>query len=156
MTPRLVERLKALGVDPANPEDLAQDVWRQLLPLAAEELFPSAPRDEALRQLGSALLLAWNESLVGKALFTTVRVIGIPRGLTRLSANFRTSNSFTESTAREVGPKDFEVWVSDVNRAPSYIQGLLTAAVTLAGGSEVRVEVLTLEGEGVNYRVRWS
>jgi uncharacterized protein (TIGR02265 family) len=156
MTPRLVERLKGLGVDPAKPEDLQQDVWRQLLLLAAEELFPTAARDEALRQLGAALLLAWNETLVGKALFTTLRVIGVPRGLTRLSANFRTSNSFTESTAREVGPKDFEVWVSDVNRAPSYIQGLLTAAVTLAGATDVRVEVLTLEGEGVTYRVRWT
>lgn len=156
MTPRLIERLRQLGVDVANPTDLPQDVWKTLVPIAAEEVFPGLPHDAAMFQLGSALLNAWNETLTGRALLTTVRVIGIERGLTRLSANFRTTNSYTESTAREVGPKDFEVWLSDVNGGPTYIQGLLTAAVQLSGGKAANVEVLKLEGAGVVYRVRWE
>lgn len=156
LTPAVVEKLKALGVDPNVPKDVPKATWQSLLWFAAELLSPGAPQEEQLRVLGRELLRAWNETLPGKVLFATLRVIGVRRGLHRMSTNFRSSNSYTTSTAKDLGPNDVEVWISDVNGAPSYIQGLMHEAVVLAGGKEATVEIAATEGDSATYRIRWS
>lgn len=156
LTPAVVEKLKALGVDPAVPRDVPKATWQALLWFAAELLSPGAPQEEQLRVLGRELLRAWNGTLPGKVLFTTLRVIGVRRGLHRMSTNFRSSNSYTTSTAKDLGPNDVEVWISDVNGAPSYIQGLMHAAVELAGGKGITVDIASTEGDSATYRIRWQ
>lgn len=156
LTPTVVERLKALGVDPDQPKDVPKATWQALLWYAAEVLSPEAPRERQLHSLGAQLLRAWNDTLPGKVLFTTLRVIGVRRGLHRMSTNFRSSNSYTTSSAKDLGPNDVEVWISDVNGAPTYIQGLMQAAVELAGGKAPSVEVTGTEGDSATYRIRWS
>lgn len=156
LTPTVVERLKALGVDPDQPRDVPKTTWQALLWYTAEVLSPAAPREQQLQALGAQLLRAWNDTLPGKVLFTTLRVIGVRRGLHRMSTNFRSSNSYTTSSAKDLGPNDVEVWISDVNGAPTYIQGLMRAAVELAGGREPSVEVTGTEGDSATYRIRWK
>lgn len=156
LTPAVAARVRALGVDPDAPKDIPKATWQALLWLAAEVLAPGLPREEALRQLGAELLRAFNQTLPGKVLFTTLRVIGVRRGLHRMSTNFRSSNTYTTSTAKDLGPNEVEVWISDVNAAPSYIQGLMGAAVELAGGKSVVVEVAATEGDSATYRIRWT
>jgi uncharacterized protein (TIGR02265 family) len=152
----VLEKLSALGVDPAAPKDVPKATWQALLWLSAEVLFPGRPREAQLHALGGQLLRAWNETLPGKVLFTTLRVIGVRRGLHRMSTNFRSSNSYTTSTAKDLGPNDVEVWISDVNGAPTYIQGLMHAAVELAGGTGVGVDITAAEGDSATYRIRWA
>ena len=156
LTPTVVEQLEAMGVDPEAPKDVPKETWQKLLWFSAEVLSPNEPRDVQLHKLGGELLRAWNETLPGKVLFTTLRVIGVRRGLHRMSTNFRSSNSYTTSSAKDVGPNDVEVWISDVNAAPTYIQGLMHAAVELAGGKSVEVKVSATEGDSATYRITWS
>jgi uncharacterized protein (TIGR02265 family) len=156
LTPKTVAHLKSLGVDPEAPRDVTKAVWEQLLVMAAEALTPGLPKERQLRVLGEALLRDWNETLAGKVLFATIRVIGVRRGLHRMTTNFRSSNSYTVATATDVGPNDVELWVSDVNGAPTYIEGLLTAAIELAGGEQPVVMVSSTEGDSAIYRIRWS
>lgn len=156
LSPSVVVKLKALGVDPEAVSDVPKATWQSVLSLAAEVLSPGHPREAQLRTLGGELLRAWNQTLPGKVLFTTLRVIGVRRGLHRMTTNFRSSNSYTTSTAKDLGPNDVEVWMSDVNGAPSYIQGLMHAAVELAGGKSVTVEVTATEGDSATYRIRWQ
>lgn len=156
LTPAVVEKLKTLGVDPEAPRDVPKATWQSLLWFAAELLSPGAAQEQQLHTLGGELLRAWNETLPGKVLFTTLRVIGVRRGLHRMSANFRSSNSYTTSTAKDLGPNDVEVWISDVNGAPTYIQGLMHAAVELAGGKGITVEITATEADSATYRIRWQ
>lgn len=156
LTPEVAERVKALGVDPEAPKDIPKETWKRLLWLSAEVLTPGAPTEKQLWNLGHELLRAWNDTLPGKVLFTTLRVIGIRRGLHRMSTNFRSSNSYTTSTAKDLGPNDVEVWISDVNSAPTYIQGLMHSAVELAGGKGVSVEIAATADDSATYRIRWQ
>lgn len=156
LSPEVAGQLKALGVDPEAPKDVTKETWQKLLWFSASVLAPGLPPEKQLHQLGGELLRAWNETLPGKVLFTTLRVVGVRRGLHRMSTNFRSSNSYTTSTAKDLGPNDVEVWISDVNAAPTYIQGLMHAAVELAGGKSVTVEVSAQEGDSATYRITWS
>ncbi|MDX2012649.1 MAG: DUF2378 family protein [Myxococcaceae bacterium] len=156
LSPQVLEQLARLGVDPAAPKDVPKATWQALLGVSAEVLSPGLPRDAQLHALGRQLLRAWNETLPGKVLFTTLRVIGVRRGLHRMSTNFRSSNSYTTSTAKDLGPNDVEVWISDVNGAPTYIQGLMQAAVELAGGKAVTADITATDGDSATYRIRWG
>lgn len=156
MTPRLEQRLLELGVKRGETSDLPQATWRLTLPLVAAELFPSEPADESHRKLGAAMLASFAETLVGKALFTTLRVIGVRRGLERMTKNFRLGNNYTDATLTGGTENDVELWVSDVNTVPSYIRGLMEAACTAAGGKEVVVDILRFEAPACTYRIRWK
>lgn len=155
-TPRLEQELAAIGVRRHDPKDLPQESWRRMLPLVARELFPHASTHDAHRKLGAAVLTSFAETLVGKALFTTLRVIGVRRGLERMTKNFRVGNNFTDSTLTGAPGNDVELWVSDVNDVPEYIRGLMETACAAAGGKDVQVEVLRFAPPAATYRIRWA
>ncbi len=155
-SPRLEQQLAAIGVRRHDPNDLPQESWRRVLPLVARELFPGTSPEDAHRKLGVAMLTSFAETLVGKALFTTLRVIGVRRGLERMTKNFRLGNNFTDATLKGDVGNDVELWVSDVNTVPEYIRGLMETACTAAGGKDVQVEVVRYEAPAATYRIRWT
>jgi uncharacterized protein (TIGR02265 family) len=156
LTPRLEQKLGALGIKRGETTDIPQSTWRQMLPLVASELFPNEPLEQGHRKLGAAVLGSFAETLVGKALFTTLRVIGVRRGLERMTKNFRVGNNFTDSRLTGGAENDVELWISDVNAVPEYIRGLMEAACSAAGGKEVSVEVVRFESPAATYRIRWT
>ena len=156
LTPHLEMKLAAIGIRRGESADVPQASWRKALPLVAGELFGSDVPEDAHRRLGALMLTSFAETLVGKALFTTLRVIGVRRGLERMAKNFRVGNNFTDSRLTGGTDNDVELWVSDVNAVPQYIRGLMEAACTAAGAKDVNVELLRYEVPAASYRIRWK
>lgn len=156
MTPRLRERLKEAGIDlerlrPAYPRMIFSEGCR----LAAEELFPRMPRDEALRILGKRTIEGYSRSMLGKAAMGVFRLIGVARGLERLTRAMRNGDNYTETRFTILGPGNADVWFNQVNGQPAFTQGLMEACMEWVGAVEPRAEILRTEGDGCVYRLTW-
>lgn len=137
-------------LDPAYP----LPTWTAALEATARSAFPGVAHDEALYLTGRGVVERYAESLVGKALFGVLKVMGPARALHRLTRNLRSTNNFSEATVTERSPKDFEVVLNLVAR-PQFERGILTAGLELAGAHDVKVSIVRQDA-GATYDVAWS
>lgn len=156
LSPALREQLKSAGLDPDAPSDLPRDVWVGVLRVTVAAAYPTLSSDEGQRRVGQGIIHTFFLSMVGKVLFTTLRVMGVKRALTRLTTSFRSANSYTQASFAEVSETEGTVWVSDVNEAPGYIQGVLEEALKFAGAVNPTVTPIGRDGASCTYQVRWS
>ena len=157
MTPQLKARLAGVGLKvdapllPAYP----LDTWMKCLFVAAEELWPGVPPDQALFQLGEEFIDGYRQTFLGRAMLGLIRVIGPRRTLQRATRNFRTGNNYTESKVTELGPKSLDLWMNEVGPYPTFTQGIVTAAVR-ASGVAVKLEIKEYDGHACTYRCSWE
>ena len=157
LTPRLKERLRAIGVDldrklnPAYP----RDTWKEALTIAREEIFPQFPVGEGMREVGKTVVNGYAETLMGRALASMVRLLGPKRTLARMTKNLRTASNFNDTRFVDLGPTQAEIWVNEGRIHPEYLAGLLEAALRYAGAASPQVTVLAANSEGVTYSARW-
>ena len=156
LKPAFKARLASVGLNIDQPTDVSQTVWVAALAVSVDELFPGIEPYEAQRRLGNGLVGAFVESTVGKILFTTARILGVKRGLSRMTGNFRSANNFTEVDYLELGPGDGRITVSDVNGAPGYFQGVLETAIRAVGAVDLEISCEREHSPGCTYRLRWK
>ena len=158
MTPRLTERLKAVGLDVTAPIAAAylRSVWQDVLRVCAEELYPNVPIDEAYFRLGCAATEGFQKTLMGKALFAMLGVLGPTRTLGRMKTNFRSASNYLETTLTPVDETTYELWVNETNGNPGYIRGVLYTGLVASGAKSPTVEPLRLEGRACTYRCHWE
>lgn len=157
MTPRCKERLREVGVDldrkllPAYPFD----VWMAALVVAADELYPSCPPEEAQFKLGERMMHGFNETFLGRAVLSVLRVLGPVRATHRTSQHFRAGNNYTETQVRELGPGHMELWMNEVGPLPHFTRGILQAGLAATGAKDCAVEVADYDGHGCTYKLTW-
>lgn len=158
MTPRCRARLKELGVDlsgkllPAYPFS----VWMQSLAVAAEEIFPSLPAEQAHQQLGALLIDGYRETFLGRAVLGMIRVLGPRRMLHRATQNFRSGNNYTETRIVDLTPTSLELWMNEVGPYPTFTAGIILAGLRAAGATHPRVELFGHDGHACTYRCAWG
>ncbi len=158
MSPKCRGRLKSAGLDldkkllPAYPFD----TWMKCLQIAAEDLFPTLPNAEAHFKLGQLLIDGYKETFLGRAVLGMVKVLGPRRTLVRSSQNFRSGNNYTDTKLVEVSGTCMELWMNEVGPYPTFTAGILHAAVSAAGASALKVEVVNHDGHAATYRLRWG
>lgn len=158
LTPHCRLRLKGIGIDldrkllPAYPFE----TWMRSLAIAAEELFPSASRDEALFQLGQLLIDGYRETFIGRAMLGLLKVLGPRRTILRAAQNFRSGNNYTEVKIADLGPESMELWLNEVGPYPSFTAGIVHSAVTASGAKGLLVEAFGFDGHACAYRVSWG
>ena len=95
------ERFRAQGVDLAGRLMVAYpyETWIESVRLAAELLAPGAPLDEATYVVGRRILESYAETVIGKATFGVLRVIGARRGFNQIRRSLRTTNNYSKQAA---------------------------------------------------------
>jgi uncharacterized protein (TIGR02265 family) len=152
-----VQRFKALGVDfdrklePAYSLDTSVAVLR----FAGQLFAPGLAENDAMQKLGRAITASFTETMVGKALFATLRVLGTKRGLTGLQRSLRMNNNYVTTKLTEVGPNEVELWCGPVT-FPTYYQGIFAQGLEATGAKGVRVELKARDENGATYLVRWG
>ncbi|NMO21970.1 DUF2378 family protein [Pyxidicoccus fallax] len=158
LTPAAKERLKAAGLDlsrsfqPAYPE--AQ--FHSWVRIAAEEVFPGVPGDEALRKMGESLVTGYEKTLMGKAVLATVRMLGPKRMLERTTHNFRSATNYLETKLNHLGGNDYEMSINETSGVPCYFGGIMLQALRIAGAKDGRVEIIRQDGGACTYRIQWT
>ena len=157
LTPRLATGLRERGFDPGAPllPAYPQAVFIEVVSFLSRELHPGLGPEAAVCAVGRGFMDGYGETMVGRAMMAMMRLIGPRRTLERVSRQFRTGNNFSETKLTPIGATEYHLWVNEV-RLPGWYIGLLSRGLELAGGKDVRVEVIHCDQAGGNFRVQWT
>jgi uncharacterized protein (TIGR02265 family) len=106
-------------------------------------------------ELGRRFIEGYSETIVGKAMLTALKVLGPRRTLERMSRNFRSGNSYTETKLEAKGPTEFTLWFNEV-KEPEFYRGMLVAGVGHAGAKNLEVKTLGHDASGASFSIRWQ
>jgi uncharacterized protein (TIGR02265 family) len=158
LPPNCKARLRQAGLDldqklrPAYPFNS----WMTFLRITAEELYPGEPLDKGAFKIGEACIDGFRETMLGRAVLSLLRVLGPRRALMRATQNFRAGNNYTESRLKELGPRQFELWMNEVGSLPTFTAGIIYAGLRTAGAENIRVDLTDYDGHGCTYCINWS
>jgi len=154
---RMADELRKAGIDPAAELKPAYplSVFQQMIRLVGEAVAPDQPADAQTFAAGRAFMDGYAQTMVGRAMLGMMRVIGPRRSLERLSRQFRTGNNFSETTLRELGDGEYELWVNQVS-LPGFYRGIITAGLERAGAKDVTVDLATHADTAATFRIRWK
>lgn len=157
LEPEVRAGLKRCGIDPDGRLLPAYplDQFIAALDFVGAHLAPGRPRDEQTRVVGHRFMDAYQQTMIGRAMVAAMRVIGPRRTLERLAHKFRTGNNFSQTRLTQLGPTEAEVWCNQTSRPGWYI-GLITRGLELAGAKDVTVKLISQEGEGARFHVKWA
>jgi len=152
-----LERFRAHGVDLFGRLKVAYpyQTWIESLRLAAELLAPGASEEEATYVVGRRILESYAETVIGKATFGVLKIIGPLRGFNQIRRSLRTTNNYSQSTFTEVGPGVFHLWCSHVT-FPHYYRGVFEAGMELTGQKNGRARLLSHDEAGATFEIRWN
>jgi uncharacterized protein (TIGR02265 family) len=158
VTPELVARLRAAGLDLARPlaPAYSREVWERCLQVTAELLWRGEPPERAYHRLGRCLIEGFAETLMGRALVGIVRLVGPRRTLERMTRNLRSGCNYSATHVTDAGPAEVLLWVNEARLPPAYVAGLLEATLAFAGARGVDIQVHARDKNGCTYRVRWD
>jgi len=156
--PKIRERLRAeAGIDegalkPRYPL-AAHDAMVKIL---SEELFPGRPFDEATYEVGRAMLNHYGRSVLGRAIFSIIRLVGPMRMLKRTPDYYKMNNNFADVKVEAVGEKSYIVDHNEVGAVPHYWRGTMQGSGEVIGLPGHAVDLLDYDGHRARFKIRWS
>jgi uncharacterized protein (TIGR02265 family) len=157
--PELKEKLRTVGVDldrkllPAYP----RETWARCIALVAQVAFPHERREVTWRRAGERMIDGYQETLIGRAMFSTLRLLGPRRMLQRMQKNFRSGNNYTEARVTDIAPAVMEVWLNETDEVLRHFTlGLVLAGMRAGGALEPRVELTGTDSQGFTLRASWK
>jgi uncharacterized protein (TIGR02265 family) len=112
------------------------------------------PEEKAMYEIGRSLIAGYRETMVGRAVTATARLIGPLRTLERFARSLKTVNNFGESQTQRVGPQHVRI-VTRPARFPSYYEGVFKEIMSGLGFPDAQVATGPLQGEELTIDVRW-
>ena len=157
--PALKEQLRAVGVDldkpllPAYPTE----TWGRCIELGARAAFPEERREVAWRRMGERMIDGYQDSMIGRAMFSMLQVLGPRRMLQRAQKNFRTGNNYTEVRFSDVSPTELELWFNETDDVLRHFTvGLVLAGMRAGGAREPQVRLYGTDAGGFTLRASWK
>ncbi|OJT25603.1 hypothetical protein BO221_06945 [Archangium sp. Cb G35] len=156
----LKAQLREAGVDldkpllPAYPTP----VWSRCIDLGARAAFPDEPRREvAWRRMGERMIDGYQDSMIGRAMFGMLQVLGPRRTLQRAQKNFRTGNNYSEVRVSDVSPTEMELWFNETDDVLRHFTvGLVLAGMRAGGAEEPQVRLHEVDAKGFTLRASWK
>jgi uncharacterized protein (TIGR02265 family) len=156
ITPSLQERLKALGIDLAGkPRSVPHAQWKEALKLAATELFQGS-EDERYRQLGNAVMLRHEETVMGKAVIAVMRLMGPVRVLKRINSTLGSGNNYIQANLAPTSLTSWEGTINECNGNPHYVAGVLEQGLVITGAKNPMVLVSDFDGHSAKFQITWG
>ena len=157
--PELKAQLRAVGVDldkpllPAYPTT----TWSRCIQLGAQAAFPDERREVAWRKLGERMIDGYKDSMIGKAMFSMLQVLGPRRMLQRAQKNFRTGNNYSEVRVSDVSPTELELWFNETDDVlRHFTAGLVLAGLRASGTEDPQVDIIDKDAKGFTVRASWK
>ncbi len=151
------DALKALGLDLRRPLEPGYplETWFKVMRYGAALVAPGRSEAEQFELLGRRFIDGYEQTMVGRALLATMRVLGPRRTLERMSRNFRSGNNYTETQLVPKGPTDFELSFNQV-KSPEFYRGMLLAGLGRTDARDLAIQLVRHDGQGTTFRVTWS
>jgi len=157
--PEVKAKLRTLGVDldqrmlPTYP----RETWGRCITLVAQAAFPHERREVAWRKAGERMVDGYQETLIGRAMFSTLRVLGPRRMLQRAQKNFRSGNNYTEVRITDISPTEMEIWFNETEDVMRHFTlGLVFAGMRVGGAQEPRADIVGTDPQGFTVRASWK
>lgn len=118
-------------------------------------MYPLQPVPAAQYQLGRDFIDNYVETLLGRALFALLRLLGTKRIVQRLARSFRTGTNYTEIDISNETDTGCNLAFNAVEPGAKFTQGVLARGLEVAGIPGVKVELAALDGESAVYALTW-
>lgn len=157
LTPAVTEHLRGLGVDLGRPFQAGYPVetFAAALYAVSDALYPARPRPEALYELGHAFAEGFAETLLGKAAFGLMKLMGPVRSLERAVRTYSTANNYTQVQLTRLGPTAFDFHLNEQHILPQYDMGIITGVLERVGAPGVHVTLQSADAEGFTLHIEW-
>ena len=158
VTPALDQELQALGVRLEKPFQAGYpiELWAAAVAAVARHLYPEDSTPAAYLKLGRSTIIGFCETLVGRALFPLLRLIGPVRALDRAARNYAATNNYTKVVLTRVGPTCFDFYLNEKHTLPEYDMGVLEEALIQLHVSAPKVTLRSQDAEGFTMRLEWN
>ncbi|NTX35156.1 DUF2378 family protein [Myxococcus sp. CA033] len=157
VTPALRERLREVGLDLESKLQPAYgfDTWCSAVRVTAHELHPEEPPEVGYALLGERMVDGYRETIMGRALFSVIQLLGPRRGVGRARQMFRSGNNYTEARVDDVTSREVDVWMNEAGPIRYFTQGALRAGLRATGAVQPLVTVRDFTAQDVTYRCTW-
>ncbi|WNG13350.1 DUF2378 family protein [Cystobacter fuscus] len=155
----LKEKLRAAGVDLDKPLLPAYPIktWSQCVALSAPVAFPNELPSVAWHKLGERMIDGYQETMIGRAMFASLRLLGPRRMLQRAKRSFRSGNNYTEVQFTDVSETEMDLWFNETDEVlRHFTAGLVMAGMRMGGAELPRVGILHTDARGVTFRASWA
>lgn len=150
----LRRELTALGIDLDKPKDIPLAPWLKALEITAARLQPGASRELALEEVGREMFRGFVNTVVGRALLLVMKLQGPRRTLHSIANSYKSADSVTKVTTREVSPTEFELTFVGTGGVPTYKRGLLLEVFAQLGVNAT-VTYAELPGDREVFTAKW-
>lgn len=131
-------------------------LWFQVIEYVARAVYPEREIGAAEYQIGRDFIERYAETLVGRALFALLRLLGTKRTVHRLTRSFRTGTNFTQVEIEDESDTGCIVAFNVVEPRGRMTHGVLSKGLEVAGIPDLKVALESLDGERARYRLSWS
>jgi uncharacterized protein (TIGR02265 family) len=107
-------------------------------------------------RVGQLSTARFAESLLGRAMFGVLGLVGPRRALLRMNHNLAYNFNFVRCAFVERGPTEIEATLADVMGVSGYFAGIIQSGGERSGGKEVRVVPLEDDQRQARFRVTWA
>ncbi|MCP3098239.1 TIGR02265 family protein [Myxococcus sp. K15C18031901] len=158
VSPRLKARLKEAGVDLGRPLLPTYPVllWLRCLHIIVEETWPGLPPEQAFPRLAAAHVEGYGRTLIGRAVYGVMRLLGPRRLVLRLPQTLRATDNYTRVELTEKDPTTFEMWMNSALPCPGYSETLFESLLRVGGAESPRVLILTQDDGETRYLLTWK
>ena len=158
VSPRLKARLREAGVDLDRPllPTYPVGLWLRCLHLIVEETWPGLPPEQAFPRLAAAHVEGYGRTLIGRAVYGVMRLLGPRRLVLRLPQTLRATDNYTRVELVERDATTFEMRMNSELPCPGYSESLFESLLRVGGAESPRATVLTQGGGSTTYLLTWK
>jgi uncharacterized protein (TIGR02265 family) len=158
ITPSLDAALKQLGVHLDKPFLPAYPIetWTAVVELLARELYPQDSPQSAQWKLGRSTIEGFTHTIIGKAAFGFLRLIGPVRSVERAARSYANTNNYTKVELKRIGDTAFEFKLNEKHTLPEYDMGVVEAVLEHVGAKMPQVTLLAKDAESFTLKVEWA
>lgn len=154
----LMAKLKVAGLDlnrPLLPGYPAADFHRWVQ-IAATHIHPHLPVDEAVRLVGRRSVPGLEDTLIGRALSSGLKLIGPRRAMERVQRIFRNNGNYQEVKVISMHEHGGRLAITDVFGLPTYYQGIFEAAAPLIGAKNAKITLAASPPPSATLDISWD
>jgi uncharacterized protein (TIGR02265 family) len=158
VTPALTAELKALGVDLDRPFDAAYPIetWAKTLEVCARHVYPELSWPDASWRLGRDTVDGFGHTLIGKAVYGVMKLIGPARSVERAARSYASTNNYTKVTLNRTSQTSYDFHINEQHSLPEFDMGALEGLLTFAGAKDPKVTLIRQDAEGYLFHLAWS
>lgn len=158
VTPACDAELRRLGVFIDKPflPGYPVEKWAEVVEALAQHLYPNESREAAYWKLGRSTVRGFGETIIGKAAFAFMKLVGPVRSVERAARNYANTNNYTVVGLNRTGPTSFDFHLNEQHTIPEFDMGVVEAILEYVGAKSPVVTLVSKDSEGFTMHLEWQ